>query len=165
MGTYRKSASLASAQARRFSRIERSIQIEHRRLAEEMLGVAIQQTSGQISSAELRRRGHPFGRGMGRRNLKRGLRGGVRGVAPKLPINAQTGALRRSWRLFRRTAAHGLVYQLQPTHPHAIVLLPGGTKRMVARGFWTTMRQEFRKRNRLAVQRMRYQALLEARKG
>lgn len=165
MATFRDPKALAASQARRFADIERFIHTEHRRLVDEMMQVAIQQTSGPISSAELRRRGHPFGRGRGRIDAKGRMRIGSKGAAPKLPINVQSGELRRSWQITRRPSATGQVFQLQPTSPHAIVLSPGGTRNMVARGFWTMMRAQFKRRNRVATQRMRYMALLAMRKG
>lgn len=165
MGTHRDDVSLIAAQRNRFARMERALRIEHAKLAGEMRDVAIDQTSGAISSAELARRGHPFGRGRGRINAKGRMRVGLKGIVPKLPINAQTGELRRSWRLMRRPSASGQVLQLQPTSPHAIVLRPGGTRNMVARGFWTMMRAAYRRKVKPGIQRMRYAALLEARKG
>lgn len=165
MATFHDSKALSASQARRFAHVDRVIRAEHRRLVEQMLGHAVAQTSGPISSATLRALGHPFGRGRGRINAKGRMRIGPKGVAPKLPINAQTGELRRSWRITRKPVATGQVFELAPTSPHAIVLAPGGTKRMVARGFWTMMRTEFKRKNRVSVQRMRYMALLEMRKG
>lgn len=165
MATYRNSHALAASQARRFARLERSIKIAHKDLADKMMAHAQDQTSGPISSKQLAAMGHPFGRGAGRITAKGKLRVTARGSAPLLPINKQSGELKRSWRLFRRNTASGQMFQLQPTSPHAIVLRPGGTKKMVARGFWTMMKTEFKKQNRVTVQRMRYLTLLEMRKA
>lgn len=163
MAKFTSSRKLAESQARRFARVQRSLLIEHAQLAAEMKDIAYDLTSGGISSATLRRLGHPFGRGRGRVS-KGTARVTVRGSAPRLPINVQSGQLRRSWRLIRRRTGSVQVFQLQPTSPHAIVLRPGGTRKMVARGFWTRMRAEFKRANRTTIQRMRYRALLEMRR-
>jgi hypothetical protein len=102
--------------------------------------------SGRISARQLRRMGHPFGRGSNPEQRRLGLRS-MRGAAPavarresassavpKLPINAQTGWLRNSVRAVRTPEG----WSVQASAPHAkFILHPLGTRKMVGRGFVT----------------------------
>jgi len=94
------------------------------RAAEKEMGeIAIELTSGTISTEELRRLDHPFSR---RRPNAR---------IPKLPINKQTGALQDALRIVRQVKGNSVQLFLRVNHPHAIVLNKDGTSRMVPRGF------------------------------
>lgn len=146
---------LAASQARRFRLTSQSWRIEHKRMAEKLYGDMQWLTSGRVSTATLRRLGHPFSR-----RRARGFKGGVKGrVAsigvPKLPINRQTGQLQRSLRM---TSVPGGIqsYRLEFLAPHAkYVLAQRGTRKMVARGFWTAVRGKWVSRNRQLIYDMR----------
>lgn len=103
-------------------------------------------TSGKITTKTLRRLGHPFGRGQapqkrgqGNANLAprhtpkaRLTKVGMRGKVPSLPINAQSGRLRRSFRVNDSANVVGL----SNSAPYArYILSPVGTKYMIGRGF------------------------------
>lgn len=103
----------------------------------EMGKIAVEMTSGTISTAQLRRMGHPFSR---RRPNHR---------VPKLPINRQTGALKNALRVVRRVNGETEQIYLKANHPHAVVLLKGGTSKMIDRGFV----QEFNKRTQGILRR------------
>jgi hypothetical protein len=94
-------------------------------------------TKGQVKEKTLRAMGHPFARegNASRGNQNRKL--GRRSIAA-LPINEQTGALRQS---FRRHDVGGkdLVTRMSFDTPYAkFVLSPTGTRKMIARGFYTS---------------------------
>jgi hypothetical protein len=116
----------------RIAQYRRSLFIEHEALVKEMRAEAERLTSGSVKTRTLRRIGHPFSR-------RRPMPG-----FPRLPINEQSGQLRRSIRLIPMTSSDGRRgWRLQYTSPHAIVLKRRGTKNMVARGFWTAMRRHY----------------------
>lgn len=165
MATFTSAKALARSQAKRFARVERSLKIEHAEMAKQMQGFAVALTSGTISSQELARRGHPFGRGKGRKTTGKGaLR--MRMGTPLLPINRQSGRLVKGWRLMPRRTSGMQSFTLQNVAPHSkFVLSPTGTRRMVPRGFWVAMRKEFKAKNKDTLQRMRYMVLLEMRKA
>jgi len=85
--------------------------------------------SGTVTTAELRRMNHPFGRLPSAR---------PRGYLPTLPINEQSGTLLASMRVNRVRLADGSwSREIGFTAPYAkYVLNPDGTKRMIPRGFW-----------------------------
>src|SRR5688572_8509120 len=98
MATYRSAGALATAQKQKAKRVRRSLSIASQNMIEDMKREALRLTSGTVSTAELRRMGHPYGR---RRTGTR-RRGAQRGSLPRLPIHRQEGALQRSLRVFRR---------------------------------------------------------------
>jgi hypothetical protein len=109
-------------------------------------------TQGQIKERTLRAMGHPFARegnaSRGNQNRKHGRRS-----VAALPINEQTGALRRS---FHRHDLNDkdLVTRMGFEVPYAkFVLSPTGTKNMIARGFYTSGGKLgiIRKRHRLRL--------------
>lgn len=100
-------------------------------------------TSGTTSKAALRAAGHPF-----RKNRLRSIGKKLSGTKstfasfPLLPINRQTGALYRAWRIFQRHTSGGLIFRLQNMSRHGkFVLNPGGTKNMTDRGFWVELQR------------------------
>lgn len=168
MATFYDGRALAASQQRRFNNFRRSARLAHQQMAEEMQKEAVDLSHGGISSAELAAMGHPYGRGRGRstynyganKSASRGsgkVRIAARGAAPLLPINRQTGKLASSWRLFRRFKGDGgQQVDLQNISPESkFVLNPGGTKRMVARGFWVEMRKRWRPRNKRLIAELR----------
>jgi hypothetical protein len=147
MATFHDPKSLAIHQRRRAEKVRRSLAIAAQGMVNDMKQEALRLTSGTVSSDTLRAMGHPYAR----RRTQGRRRGGQRGSLPRLPINVQTGTLRKSLRVFKRTSHRGISWQLQFTSPHAIVLSPGGTSTMVARGFWAAMKQHY---NQKAKRRM-----------
>lgn len=139
---------LAASQARRFRLTYQSWRIEHKRMAEGLMGDFQSMTSGRVSTRTLRKLGHPFSRTRAKR-FKGGVKARVTSLGiPKLPINRQTGRLQRSLRM---TKVSGGIqsYRLEFMAPHAkYVLAQRGTRKMVARGFWTEARKRWQSRNR-----------------
>lgn len=91
--------------------------------------------SGKVSSAELARMGHPYGRGPSS-SANYGSAGNLlkRGRAPMLPINRQTGRLRASLQL-RRSGRGRFDLGIGRGVPYArYILHPAGTNLMVGRG-------------------------------
>lgn len=153
---------------RRLDKTVRMMKTEHQHLAEALKRDAKELTSGGISSDQLAAMGHPFGRGRGRRMFKAPGRGATRyrakgdgrkGYAPLLPINRQTGRLYRSWTITR--VSGGIQsFQIGPAVSYArYVLAVGGTKRMVARGFWSAMKRKWKSRNKQLLYEIRLRQL------
>ena len=141
MTTFTSAAALARHQRERSERIYRSMLAASQESARIAREAAEKLTSGTVNSADLRRAGHPFAK------RRAAARFGARGVGgasamrsfPLTPINAQTGRLRRSWRIFRRPGAEkgSIAFLLQNMSPQSkYVLAPGGTSRMIDRQFW-----------------------------
>lgn len=165
MGFYTHAGDLAKAQQRKFSNFVRTSRTIHKEVADDMLREAVNTTSGNTSQKVLDALGNPFGRGGDRKTFgKRGhrLRFSAKGAAPLLPINVQTGRLVRAWRIIPRSSGSGSVtYTLQNTSPESkFVLAVGGTKKMVARGFWPHMRKAYQGRTRARMQRARTAQIL-----
>lgn len=99
----------------------------------EMLGIAVDLTSGTYSTQELRRMGHPYSR-----------RHPNPAAAPRLPINRQTGQLQDALRVVLQFAGETVKIWLKVNHPHAVVLSEKGTSKMVARGFWKELHKQTR---------------------
>jgi len=152
-------AALAASQRRRFALTFQSWKIEHRNMAEMLMGDAQTLTSGRVSTRTLRKLGHPFSRNKGRA-FKGGVNARVAAIGiPKLPINRQTERLQQSLRMTK--VAGGIQsYRIEFLAPHAkYVLAQGGTKKMVAREFWTAMRKHWDSRNRRLYYEMRLRQL------
>ncbi len=139
MAVFHGMGTFAPAQRARFAHAHRSVTAAHRSVAEAMLEEARDLSSDTSLIAEIDRT-HPFSR---RR---------PRGV-PRLPIQTRTGRLLRGWRIFGYRRAGGAEHRLQNVAPHSkYVLAPGGTRIMVARGFWARMNQVYARRRR-AIER------------
>lgn len=165
MGFYTHAGDLARAQQRKFENFVRSAKTIHKEVAQDMLREAVETTSGGTPQKTLDALGNPFGRRGGRKTYgKRGhrLRFTAKGAAPLLPINVQTGRLVRGWRIMPRTSGSGNVtYTLQNMSPEGkFVLAVGGTKTMVARGFWPHMRRAYQGRTKARMQRARTAQIL-----
>jgi hypothetical protein len=133
MGYYTSLKTLSAAQHRRADNMRRSALIAQEQSVASIEIRARELVSGNVSSKVLADLGHPFGR------LNRpGRRPRVR--VALLPINIQSGELLKSLRVFRRSVAGGIAFQLQFTSSHAIVTRPGGSARMIDRGFWPMLR-------------------------
>lgn len=94
-------------------------------------------TDGNVSSRQLAAEGHPFGR----KPTLGGRLGGMRGDRARLPINHQSYGLQASLFIRPVMISEGNSYEVGFNSPHAIVLNPGGTATMAARGFWTEISQ------------------------
>lgn len=168
MAIFHSASALAASQSKRFQAVERSIRVLHRSMAESMVEDARDLTSGTISSAQLAKMGHPFGRGRRGQFQRSNLRGRNRlvvhkpsqsGIAvPKLPINVQRAqnGLRSSVRIIPENHSVVQSFRVQFTAPEAsYVLRPGGTRLMVDRGFWPAMRKRWAPKNRQLLRDMR----------
>ncbi len=159
MANWTSAKALAVSQAARFAVLNRSIRAQHRQMVESMAQDAQELTSGTVSTATLRALGHPFSRRLARSRGGASKAISASGIS-RLPINQQTGRLKRSARIIPETTAHGQSFRFQFTAPHAkFVLAPGGTRRMVARGFWPEMRRRWRPKNRKLIYDMRLKTL------
>lgn len=108
---------------------------------------ALELTSGKTTTAALRRMGHPFAL---RTRMKR-KKGGRFASISSLPINKQSGRLRRSFKRVPRYKGpkgqiEDIFFNPSVAGNSLYVLSEGGTKRMRARGFWREMRKRYRKR-------------------
>lgn len=174
MAAYHSADALKAAHARKFGLIERAWRVEHQKLAYDLAKEMRYLVSGTISAKELRRRGHPFGRGRGRVSMtlfsdaggapsKRKYRAHkTRPVIPTplLPINTQTGRLARSLRIIPEGGIGLQSFRLQFTAPEAaFVLARGGTRRMVARGYQTELKRRFAIMNRRTIYNARLKTL------
>ena len=166
MGRYSNPVALHDAQVARFARLDMDARRGHQDLAIQGLADMVQLTGGRLSKRDLRRMGGPYARGSSdpksalfskargstRRIVAKGRK--VRQPAPLLPINAQSNRLRRSMRLTRVSGGT----QAFAVGPDASagrsinVLKPGGTKNMVARGFWEEVRKRWKARNAAFVE-------------
>lgn len=170
MPVFHSASALANSQQSRSHKVVRAWKIEHKRMVDTM-GKFMQDTvSGPIKTKELRRRGHPFGRRRGRISLKlyqntgrkQTFRAGPKSRVPTplLPINYQTGKLRRSFRIIPQMGMGVQSFRLQFTARHSkFVLAQGGTKKVVARGYWSAVRTEWKSRNKKMVYQMRLRQL------
>ena len=143
MATYTSPAVYAGALRRREATVRRSVLVTHEENVERTKQEARRLASGHVSSRTLTLLGHPFGRGYA--GYSRASSGFLRRYPPKvaiapLPINTQTGELLRSLRVFRRSIGGATAFQIQFTSPHAIAVRPGGTRRVIDRGFWQALR-------------------------
>ena len=156
MGVYTTPTQLAVAQKQRFMRVMHKQEEVHTELARAGLDDFLEAVSGPLSSKQLRRMGHPYAKtGLGPRGTKPGAQSSLKGQITKggfvkpLPVNVQSGQLRR---LTRLTGPSGVnrEYTLGSYAKHArFVLRRGGTKRMVERPVFDHVKK--RHRARIAV--------------
>jgi len=130
MGTYTSPASLLMAQTKRFAAMQGDAETLLKKVAHEGLADCYRDTSGALSSATLRRLGHPYAR---RASLSVAKHRRPKGIAPLLPINVQSGRLRRSFDLRRDGRWDWSIWNRAPYARW--VLLDGGTRTTVSRGF------------------------------
>jgi hypothetical protein len=162
MSKPRSAAAHAKMLRKRFKLISVEMRVSHKKLVDRQEQNLIELTSGGVSTADLRRAGHPYAvRTRGKR--KKG--GKFKKAAPSLPINKQEGVLQRSRRKpLRYKGPKGQVYDLYFEPGQAgnrlYVVAPGGTKRMRSRGFWREMQKRYRKD--LLINRRAFRAKAEA---
>lgn len=166
MSVYQRPADLARAQQRRFDAMKLTQQGAHKELVEQGQNDHIAYTGGGVDKKALRAMGHPFaregasGRGIvknkaqfksygNRYAFQSTTKNGVvnksqaqvtKGKINPLPINRQSGQLRRS---YFKTGYQGrdMVVRMGFKAPHAkYVLSPTGTKKMIYRGFYSKTR-------------------------
>ena len=138
--------------SRKLDHWKQTVQIEHANLVDEMIDVMKQDLSGTVSTKELARLGHPFGRTRGGRK---------RGRVRNLPINEQTGKLKRSLSRKRLDLASKITYEVGFTAPYSkYILNPSGTRKMVGRGYWREIEKQYKKRRSEAIRRIRARGLL-----
>lgn len=161
MGVYTSPIQLQRAQARKFARMELLQKNVHKELLSESQKDYAIGSGGGVSTKSLRAMGHPFAReGSAARGIvknrgkfqtagktyrttftKKGGQVGTknlaqvrRGIIQPLPINKQTGKLRSS---FKRYGTFETTF-MGFFAPYAkYVLSPTGTKKMIARGFYS----------------------------
>ncbi len=150
MGVFTTPTQLRVRQRARFEQVKRDIKKVHRIMAEDGETDFHDATDGKIKSKQLAAMGHPFGRLSsgdprtggrgakdGRKFIGAGIKGQVtrKGVVRPLPINEQTGRLKRGITLTGPLGGRRSEYRLFTTVPYAkYVLRPGGTRKMVDRG-------------------------------
>lgn len=159
---FASAAQLAQTQIARRDAVKAMAMEEHEKFVAVMRQEHFALVSGNVSEATLRALDHPFAR----RHLA-GLAAGVKATRRKnlmgaanvrvLPINVQTGRLRRS--LFKRkaNAQNALqTFEVGFAAPHAkYVLAKKGTRRMIARQFQETKAKLEKKRKRELDQKIR----------
>ena len=157
MGTFTSPVALMQRQQRRFAGAALSMQQAQHELAKGGQADFLALTIGTLSEKQLRAMGHPYGRtarvirtdklngfvGLNENRIrKNGTLGQnsslqqVKGQSVQLlPINRQTGRLRRGIALMQRMTGGNPSYDLFSGVPHAkYVLALDGTKHMKARG-------------------------------
>lgn len=140
MGVYTTPTQLAQAQKARFARVMDKQEEVHALLAKFGLQDFLEAISGPLSTKQLRNMGHPYAKtSLGPRGALRNgvspLKGQITrgGYVKPLPVNVQSGELRRMTRLSGPTGRFK-EYALGSYAKHAgYVLRPGGTKRMIER--------------------------------
>lgn len=165
MSVYTSPVALAHGQMQRFLAVQHSHREAHLALVAESHSDHLEFTHGGVSTKQLRQMGHPFARsGAGARgivkataaignsyvgsSLKKG--GGYKfrkqsqiqkakgkQVLSPLPINLQKGSLRKSLFKTPPAGADHVVYIGFAARHARFVLSPKGTRKMIARGFYS----------------------------
>lgn len=132
-----------------------------KRIAGQMKERAENQSQGTLSSRDLRRRGHPYGRNDGGRmrgKLGRSYAKSVRGAVPSLSIvNRQSGAFARSWDATVEYDENGVVIRLVNDSGVA-GFLAFGTRKSAAHGPFTSAVAQFQAQLNSEWQRVIYRA-------
>lgn len=131
MRKFHKGIDLYEAQIKRLQETQTSIEGSVDIMKDQALADAIALTGGSISSKRLRKLGHPFARSKGKALLSG--RVSTKSKVPLLPINVQSGRLRRAFksRLYPKQGFDIVVKNV----PYAKYILSSrGTEKMIARG-------------------------------
>lgn len=125
---------LARHKEMQLRKLWRGSEAEFDQIVRDSLQDGINLTGGSIRQKTLNKLGNPFGRGPRPNSFAGGgLKRGSRTKIPNLPINMQSGRLRRSWYVQRQ----GNTWKLGNRAPHAkFILSPWGTRKMVGREIW-----------------------------
>jgi hypothetical protein len=140
---YSKPIDLFIAQKALFEGMDKDIKLRHKDIAQASRTDAMDITAGTTKTWQLREENHPYSRAISNARGSRGLRRG-------LPINEQSGALRRAIR-FRKIVAVSNIprYELYVKRiKSAWVLNPSGTRKMIGRGFWKEIKKRWFARNK-----------------
>lgn len=179
MAKYTDPMALLKGQQRQMAAALQAVQRVHARAVREIVDHSDDLLKGGISTAQLRRMGHPFSRrrfatlSKDAKSAARGarhqrgrweLRGSGLGNVPLLPINRQTGRLLRDQRLSGRNIGPG---RQQWTHtrfaPYAgFVLGDKGTRRMIPRGYRKELDRRWKRIQRQAIHDMNLAVLRAA---
>lgn len=141
MATYRKGIDYLIGFEERLNQMNWSAKEAHKQIAAENYSDARELVSGKLTPAQTKG-------AFARRRAQGSTRRRNPGQAPLLPINVQTGLLRRgfSMRLAKKSPQ---TFILNNRAPYAkYVLLRGGTRFMVDRGFLKETDKRFRARNK-----------------
>lgn len=167
MAQHTNIASFGAAMEKRFAQVGITAKTVHKELYDGGKDDHFEFTGGQIKTSELRAAGHPFAReGLAQRGNQTSKRlAGKRGFRVNLlPINEQTGALRGSYFETPPQGKDQVVKMGFRIRYARFVLSPTGTRKMVARGFYSSGGKQgiIRKRHklRLAVARKLYRQLI-----
>lgn len=153
VGVYTTPTQLAQAQKARFTRVMHKQEEVHDELARAGLEDFLEAVSGPLKTKQLRQMGHPYAKTQtGPRGAKPGTTGGLKGQITKggfvkpIPVNVQSGALRRLTRLSGPSGPFR-EYLLGSYAKHAkYVLRKGGTRRMVERPVFDHVRKRHKAR-------------------
>jgi hypothetical protein len=149
---FTKGIDLAAHQMKRLVAMQATIGQSVDLMKKEGVKDNIELTGGQIKKQELRKMGHPYGRG--RASGQGSPAGRKRGRAPLLPLNLQSGRLRRAMRSRNigtkqrpgfETYASGVAYA-------KYILSESGTRKMVARGMKKEANRRLKARQAAHVQ-------------
>lgn len=164
MGTFTNASQLAKRQSARFASVTLTMGEAHKELAKGGQSDFLSQTVGTLSEKQLRQIGHPYARSArvlsidklkgykgleenevqfdrdgvrmtGKRGTKRKTQVSAKGRVSDLPINRQTGKLRRGVTLLKRVTGGHPTYDLYTGVTYAkYVLALDGTRYMRPRG-------------------------------
>lgn len=153
---FTKGSDLVRAQQRKFARDKKTVRDAFQDMVDDGLDDHRELTGGSVKTKELARRGHPFGRGpvpqkRGKGSFGKGQRGirsktRVRRTMRTLPINRQRGKLQDSLRMQKFRNYIDIFFA--PGDGSLLVLLPLGTRYMVARGFQAEVERRHKARTK-----------------
>ena len=161
MATHRTNAAFIKAFDKRIENLTHNMESIHRELVNGGIEDHNDLTKGTLSTKQLRKDGHPFARqnGGGRGVVGKGARKGIKKSRPVLPINKQTGKLRNSfYKVSTKTLFGGRSDKMGFRAYYArFVLRPGGTRKMIDRGFYSISGKPgvIRRRHRTRLQIVR----------
>jgi hypothetical protein len=147
MAKYTSGLAFYKAYKEKLERVSHDAKKLHERTARESLKDMYELTSGMTSKKTLARMNHPFGRGFANK------RGG-RGRLQPLPINVQSGRLRRAIYLDKR--GNDFLLGIKPTAKYfKYVVSRSGTKRMITRPLWSEVEKRFKARRKAVIDTLR----------
>ena len=161
MARYTNPLALYKAQVKRFEQLGVSMREGHQLLAIEGLGDSREILSGTLTPKQTR---GAFARGAtpalstptGRRralSTRQKRNRGLTGTVPLLPINMQSGKLVSSQKLNKVASGTRQQFDLTQVNPGGGIytMIPGGTSKMVDRGYKQEIRRRFRPRNKAFI--------------
>ena len=159
MAKFTSALDLYKHQQKRFEEMEGTAADLHRELVKEGWRNGVKLLSGATPSGKarvkaLRAAGHPYANSRG---LKRGaIRKG--GGFKNLPIGNITNRLRRAFKISNKPLPGGGnagKISFEGAGKSLFVLSPGGTSKMVDRGFWQMIRAQWRPLNKALIDELR----------